>query len=108
MLGSDPRYATFPKEPSPAQLRWYIENVANGNLSVEELITSFRNIHEALESAGRIKYGSKEEARLIWDLLWALEFYSPDPSKEQMSEEWNDAATIVAEVKRVAQRLKEI
>jgi len=108
MADSDPRYATFPPEPGVAQLRWYIESVASGALPVEELIRSFRSLHETLEQVERNKYASKEEARLIWDVLWALEFYSPDPSKEQNPEEWNDAAAVWAEVKRVAERLKKL
>ena len=104
----DPRNAALPEEPGVAQLRWYIEQVADGSLPVEELARSFRSLHEAMETAGRSKYASKEEARLIWDVLWALEFYSPNPSQEQNPEEWNDAAAVLAEVKRVAQRLKQL
>lgn len=108
MSTPDPRFATYPKEAGVSQLRWYIDNVASGALTIAELVGAFRAIHESLESAGRSKYNSKEEARLIWDLLWALEFYSPDPAKEQYPEEWNDAASILVEVKRVAQHLKEL
>ncbi len=106
MADSDPRYAAFPQALSVAQLRWFIENVAADKLPVEALIRSYRQIHESLERAGRIKYNSKEEARLIWDVLWALEFYSPDPRQEANPEEWNDAAAVLAEVKRVAKRLR--
>ncbi len=104
---SDPD-VPLPLEPGVAQLRWYIERVAEGRVTVEELVRSFRSLHEAMESAGRTRYSSKEEARLIWDVLWALEFYSPDPSQEPNPEEWNDAAAVLAEVKRVAQRLRQL
>ena len=108
MVSRDPRYATFPTEVGVSQLRWLIDNVASGNLPVEELIHSFRSIHEAIEHGGGPKYKSKAEARLIWDLLWALEFYSPDQKKAGDAEEWNDAADILAEVKRVAKHLKDL
>lgn len=108
MVARDPRYATFPTEVGISQLRWLIENVANGNLPVEELIHSFRGIHEAIEHRGRPHYKSKAEARLIWDLLWALEFYTPDKQQVEIPEEWNDAADILAEVKRVARHLKDL
>jgi len=104
----DPRYATFPAEVGVPQLRWLIDQVAEGRLPVEELIRSFRDIHEAIERAGRPHYSSKEEARLIWDVLWMLEFYSPDPQKEENPSEWNDAATVLNETQRVAARLKEL
>lgn len=108
MADPDPRYATFPTEVGIPQLRWLIENVADGHLPVAELIRQMRAIHEAIERQGRPKYTSKEEARLIWDVLWALEFYSPDPAKEPSPSEWHGAAEVLAEVKRAAKRLKEL
>lgn len=108
---NDPRYATFPPEVGVPQLRWMIAAVAEGRLPVEELIHAFRDIHEAIERAGRPDYSSKEEARLIWDVLWTLEFYSPDPKAEENPVEWNDAAAVLNEVRRVAAhiaRLKEL
>ena len=108
MPDDEPRYVTFPKQIGIGQLRWLIENVANGQLPVEDLIRSFRGIHEAVERAGRPQYRSKGEARLIWDILWALEFYSPHPDQETNPKEWNDAKAVLAEVQRVAQRLRDI
>lgn len=108
MADPDPRYATFPTEVGIPQLRWLIENVADGHLPVAELIRQMRAIHEAIERQGRPNYTSKEEARLIWDVLWALEFYSPDPAKEPNPSEWHGAAEVFAEVKRAAKRLKEL
>lgn len=107
MVSRDPRYATFPAEVGVAQLRWLIDTVANRKLPVEELIHSFRGIHEAIEHSGGPKYKSKAEARLIWDLLWALEFYAPD-RKPDNPEEWNDATDILVEVKRIAKHLKDL
>ncbi len=103
---TDPRYATFPAEVGVPQLRWLIQEVAEGRLPVEDLITSFKSVHEAIERAGRPGYASKAEARLIWDVLWALEFYSPQRDRESNPEEWNGAAEVLAEVKRVAKNLK--
>ena len=59
-----------------------------------------------MEHAGRPAYRSKDEARLIWDVLWALEFYSPDPAREPNPAEWNDAEAILAEVRRVNDHLR--
>jgi hypothetical protein len=108
MADRDPRYSTFPTEVGIPQLRWLIQQVADGRLPVEELIRQFRSIHEAIERQGRPDYASKEEARLIWDVLWALEFCSPDPAKEANPSEWHSAAQVLMEVKRVAKRLKEL
>jgi hypothetical protein len=108
MADPDPRYATFPTEVGIPQLRWLIERVADGHLPVEELIRQLRPIHEAIERQGRPKYTSKEEARLIWDVLWALEFYSPNPSKEENPHEWHGVDVVLAEAQRAAKRLKEL
>jgi hypothetical protein len=88
-----------------AQLRQLIAQVAGGALPVETLIGSFRRLHETVEGAGRPAYRSKEEARLIWDILWALEFYSPNPAREANPAEWNDSAAVLEEVQRVNERL---
>ena len=98
----------LPPEKGVAQLRWLIEHVASGDLPLEALIGSFRALYEGVEEVGRPQYRSKEEARLIWDVLWALEFYSPDPSRESDPTEWNDAARVRAVVQDAAQRLKTI
>ncbi len=103
-----PSLPGLPTEKGVGQLRWLIERVASGELTVDALIGSFRALYEALEEVGRPPYRSKEEARLIWDVLWALEFYSPDPSREADPTEWNDAATVRAVVQDAARRLKAI
>jgi len=89
-----------------AGLRQIIAQVAGGALPVQTLISTFPRLHEAVERAGRPAYRSKDEARLIWDILWALEFYSPDPSREPNPAEWNDDAAILEEVQRVNERLQ--
>ncbi len=94
--------------PGIAQLRWLIEHVAAGQLPVTALLHAFRGLYEAIERQGRPLYRSKEEARLIWDVLWALEFYSPDPSREANPAEWNDADALLAEVQRAGRRLQEL
>lgn len=108
MNPNDPRYADFPAEIGVSQLRWMIEGVAEGRLPVGELITHFRAIHENIEQTGRPEYKSKEEARLVWDVLWALEFYSPDRMREKHPFEWNDASDVLEVVKRVATELKDV
>jgi hypothetical protein len=100
--------ADMPAEAGLAQLRWLIERVADGRLPVTNLLGKFRGLHEAIERQGRPDYRSKEEARLIWDVLWALEFYSPDPARERNPAEWNDAEAVLAEVQRVGRRLQEL
>jgi hypothetical protein len=96
----------LPSEPGAPQLRWLIERVAAGEVQVETLIAHFRPLHEKMEHAGRPAYRSKDAARLIWDVLWALEFYSPTPAREPNPPEWNDAEAILAEVRRVNDHLR--
>ncbi len=100
--------SAMPAETGLDQLLWLIHSVAEGRLAVEALLANFRSVHEAIERQGRPQYRSKEEARLIWDVLWALEFYSPHPAREANPAEWNDAAGVLAEVRRVSQHLKEL
>ncbi len=106
MADPDPQAAE--PELGVPQLVWLIEQVASGRLAVQELIRTFRDTHESIERLGRPHYRSKEEARLIWDILWMLEFYSPDPSQEENPSEWHSAEAVLAEVQRVAKRLKEL
>ena len=89
-----------------AGLRRLIAQVAGGALPVQTLIRAFPRLYEAVERAGRPAYRSKDEARLIWDILWALEFYSPDPRRQANPAEWNDDAAILEEVQRVNERLQ--
>jgi|SRR5688500_2318765 hypothetical protein len=89
-----------------AALRHLIARVAGGTLPVQTLISSFRRLHESIERSGQPAYRSKDEARLIWDILWALEFYSPNPSRQANPAEWNDDAAILEEVQRVNERLQ--
>ena len=98
----------MPAQPGLGQLHWLIQQVAEGRLPVGELIANFRLLHEAMERGGRPQYRSKDEARLIWDVLWALEFYSSDPSREPNPSEWNDDAAVLTEVQRVYRALKEL
>jgi hypothetical protein len=98
----------MPPEPGVAQLRSLIEAVAAGSEPVERLIADFGPLHEAIERRGRPDYGSREEARLIWDVLWILQFYSPDPAAEANPREWHGAEVVAAEVRRVAERLRHL
>jgi hypothetical protein len=96
----------LPPEEGVAQLRWLIERVAGGALPLASLIENFRGLYEAIERTGRPQYRSKEEARLIWDVLWVLEFYSPTPERESDPSEWNSAPAVMAVVQDAARRLE--
>jgi len=96
----------LPPEKGIGQLRWLIERVAAGDLPVEALIGNFRTLYEAIERSGRPQYRSKEEARLIWDVLWVLEFHSPDPARENDPSDWNSAADVLDVVQDAARRLQ--
>ena len=104
----DPQPTAFPASPSSAPLRALIQSAAEGHLALETFISSLHAARVQAELAGPIRYRSKEEARLIWDLLWALEFYSPAPALEARPEEWNDGRAIMAEILRVGQRLAQL
>ena len=109
MTSAAPADASLPGLPSEkgvAQLRWLIGRVAAGELPLAALVGSFRNLYEGIERLGRPQYHSKEEARLIWDVLWVLEFYSPAPERESEPSEWNSAADVLAIVKDAARRLE--
>ena len=96
----------LPPEKGIGQLCWLIERVAAGDLPVEAVTGNFRMLHEAIERSGRPQYRSKEEARLIWDVLWVLEFYSPDPARQSDPSEWNSAADVLEVVQDAARRLQ--
>jgi hypothetical protein len=98
----------LPPEKGVAQLCWLIERAAAGELPMDALIGNFRTLYEGVEEMGRPQYRSKDEARLIWDVLWALEFYSPDPSRESNPTEWNDVGAVRVIVQDAAERLKTI
>jgi len=106
MRTDDPRFATFPKETSPAQLRWYILQTAQGTLSIQEFLAEFRNLHEAIERVGAPEYASPEEAKAIWDVLWAVEFCSTDIAKEDNPEDWYIPEEVLTIVKRAAEKLE--
>ena len=97
----------FPTQTGVAQLVWPIRATAVNEITLPDFIKSFRAVHEALESVGRIQYASQEQARLIWDVLWDLEYYSPDPEKEESPEEWTSAETVMKTIKRAAEKLAE-
>jgi hypothetical protein len=108
MDSQDP-YATFPAEPGAEQMRWLIQHAAEGRLAIEEFIPVFQAAHERAKRSGkRPTYRSKEETRLIGDVLLALEFYSPEPSQEENPKEWNDIKALTAEVRRAARHLAQL
>jgi hypothetical protein len=105
MRVDDPRFADYPAEPGARQLRWYILNTANGVLSIHEFLTDFRSLHEAIERHGPPQFASSDEARAIWDVLWAVEFCSPDIATETNPEDWYRPEDVLAIVKRAAAKL---
>jgi hypothetical protein len=102
----DPRFQTFPTEVGVSQLRWYIQQTANGVLGIQELLADFRDLHEAIERIGPPEYASRDEAQAIWDVLWAVEFCSPDISKEEDPEDWYIPEEVLAIVRRAAKVLE--
>ena len=106
MKVGDPRFETFPDEVGVDQLRWYITQTARDALSIHEFIAGFRAVHEAAERAGHPEYASQEEARAIWDVLWAVEFCSADISREDHPEDWYIPEEVLVTVKRAAAQLK--
>jgi len=102
---NDPRFQTFPTETGVSQLRWYINQAAAGALTIQEFLADFRTIHEAIEKIGDPDYASREEARAIWDVLWAVEFCSADISKEENPNDWYSPEEVLAVVKRAAEKL---
>ena len=101
----DPRFASYPPQPGAEQLRWYITHTADGLLSIDEFLADFRQVHEAIERTGAPEYASPEEARLIWDVLWAVEFCSPDLAREENPNDWYLPEEVLAVVKRAARQL---
>lgn len=105
MQEGDPRFATCPTDPGIDQLRWYIRQTATGTLTVDEFLRDFRRIHEAAERAGAVTYGSEEESRAIWDVLWAMEFAATDRTLADEAEERYIPAEVLVIVQRAAKRL---
>jgi hypothetical protein len=106
MRPADPRFENFPANPDVGQLRWYIRQTASGTLTIQEFLEDFRKVHEAIERAGPPEYASRDEAKAIWDVLWAVEFCSLDISKEENPEDWYIPEEVMAVVKRAATKLE--
>jgi hypothetical protein len=102
----DPRFQSYPQTTGVGQLRWYIRQTAQGALSIAEFLDDFRKIHEAVERTGPPEYASPNEAKAIWDVLWAMEFCSPDISREENPEDWYIPEEVLAVVKRAVERLE--
>jgi len=106
MRPGDPRFQSFPPDLGVGQLRWYILQAANGVLSIQEFLADFRRLHEAIERAGPPEYSSRDEAQAIWDVLWAVEFCSPDITQEENPEDWYIPEEVMAVVRRAAKQLQ--
>lgn len=106
MRPGDPRFESFPAAVTVGQLRWYIRQAANGALTIHEFLEDFRKVHETIERAGPPEYASRDEAKAIWDVLWAVEFCSPDIAKEENPEDWYIPEEVLAVVKRAAAKLE--
>lgn len=105
MSDGDPRFTTFPPEPGLGQLRWYIQQTAEGRLSITEFLKDFRRLHEEAERAGAPAYASPEEARAIWDVLWAVEFCATDVARAENPEDWYIPEEVLTIVQRAARYL---
>jgi hypothetical protein len=102
-------FAKFPlRTTGVEQLVWLIRAAAEEKISPDDLIKSFRVFHEAVEQAGGMRQASPEEARLIWDVVWDLMYYSSDPSQEADPEEWRSLDSVMSTVRRSAQKLNEL
>lgn len=106
MRPGDPRFESFPATTQVGQLRWYIRQAASGTLTIHEFLEDFRKVHEAIERAGPPEYASRDEAKAIWDVLWAVEFCSLDISREENPEDWYIPEEVLAVVKRAAAKLE--
>jgi hypothetical protein len=105
---SDFSLETFPTKPDVNQLIWLIQATDAGAVDPQEFIKAFRDVYEAIEAKGQMGYASPEQGQLIWDVLWDLEYYSPDPSKEANPDAWRSLDTVLKTVKRVARKLDEL
>lgn len=105
MRDGDPRFATFPRQPGLDQLRWFIRQTAEGHMSIAEFLQDFRRLHEDAERAGAPAYASPEEARAIWDVLWAVEFCAPEATPLDNPEDWYIPEEVLAIVQRAAKHL---
>lgn len=93
--------------PTAAPLVALINDAAAGRLPIDGFVVRFKDTHERLERRGRVIYKSRDEARLIWDVLWAIEFYEePSLSADPLTGYSHDLGMVESEVKRVAERLK--
>jgi hypothetical protein len=101
-------FATFPLRTGVEQLVWLIQAAAEERISPDDLVKTFRVFHEAVEQAGGMRQASPEEARLIWDVIWELMYYSPDPAQEADPAEWRSLETVMHTVRRSAQKLNEL
>lgn len=105
MRPGDPRFDIFPPQPGADQLRWHIQRTADGILSIQEFVADFRAVHRASEHRGPPVYASPEEARAIWDVLWAVEFCSANSTQEKPPEDGYILDEALAVVKRAARQL---
>ncbi|MBL8057914.1 MAG: hypothetical protein JNK29_14515 [Anaerolineales bacterium] len=105
MHAGDPRFATFPPQPGLDQLRWYIRQTADGRLTIREFLSDFRRVHEDAERIGAPSYATPEEARAIWDVLWAVEFCAPDSTRIENPEDWYIPEEVLVIVQRAAKHL---
>ena len=78
---------------------------ASGALDIHDLLADFRALHEAIERHGPTQFASTDEARVIWDVLWAVEFCSPEAEQSDHPEDWYTPEQVLAIVKRAAAQL---
>lgn len=102
--------STAPKTTDVQRLILLIHAAAANEIAPQDFMANFRKVHEQIENEGRPRYESQEQARLIWDVLWEVEFYEnpsariddiADPTPKPLEE-------IMQLVKKTSGRLKEL
>ena len=92
--------------PDADSLIALIHRAATGEMPLEAFITEFKETHESLEREGRVRYATREQAQLVWNVLWTLEFYDEEATPDNADGYTHGPDDVVREVKRVSERLR--
>ncbi len=102
--------STAPKTTDVQRLILLIHAAAANEIAPQDFMANFRKVHEQIENEGRPRYESQEQARLIWDVLWDVEFYeNPSARIDDIAEAApKPLEEIMQLVKKTSVRLKEL